>query len=92
MSGDLNGILQATEGQAFTYRGWLFLCSAEVMAGEMFRPVVTCVGGPSFTERSVLPNDTDEIAYRTEREALRHAEQQAVRWVHDRTGSGQAQF
>jgi hypothetical protein len=39
-----------------------------------------------------LPPDTEEVGYATKQEALRHAEQQAMRWVHDRTGTGQAQF
>ncbi|BEP57757.1 hypothetical protein GmRootV118_50010 [Variovorax sp. V118] len=39
-----------------------------------------------------LPPDTDNVAYGSEAEALRHAEQQAVRWAHDRTGDGQGRF
>lgn len=30
--------------------------------------------------------------YGTEAEAIRQAKQQAMRWVHDRTGDGQAQL
>jgi hypothetical protein len=39
-----------------------------------------------------LPSDTDNDAYGSEAEALRHAEQQAIRWAHDRSGDGQGQF
>nr|WP_251010447.1 hypothetical protein [Variovorax paradoxus] len=62
------------------------------MNGSMFRPVAVLVDGPVDLKEAELPNDTDEVAYRTEAEALRHAEQQAMRWVHDRTDTGQAQF
>jgi hypothetical protein len=50
--------------------------------------------GPDEPEKveETLPEDTEEIVYASEAEALRHAEQQAIRWVHDRTGTGQAQF
>jgi hypothetical protein len=41
---------------------------------------------------SQLPSDTDNVAYGSEAEALRHAEQQAIRWVHDRTGGGQGEL
>jgi hypothetical protein len=81
-----------TEGQPFAYRGWLFLCSTEQMPGDTFRPVAVCVGGPSVEGKIELPNDTSEFAYATAAEALRHAEQQATRWVHDRTGTGKTQL
>ncbi|SDC23918.1 hypothetical protein SAMN05444679_10218 [Variovorax sp. CF079] len=38
------------------------------------------------TEQIALPEDSDP--YASAPEAWRHAEQQAVRWVHDRTGDG----
>lgn len=82
----------ATEGRPFAYRGWLFLCGTEPMPGNTFKPVAICVGGPSVTRKIELPNDTSEFAYATAAEALRHAEQQAVRWVHDRTGTGKTQL
>ncbi|MDM0002740.1 hypothetical protein QTI24_29370 [Variovorax sp. J22P240] len=47
---------------------------------------------PADEEETQLPNDTEEIVYGTEAEAIRHGEQQAMRWVHDRTGDGQGQF
>jgi hypothetical protein len=77
---------------SFVYRGFEFRCSAEPMKTGMFRPVAVLRKGPSGLSELALPSDTDEVGYATKQEALRHAEQQAVRWVHDRTGSGQAQF
>jgi hypothetical protein len=77
---------------SFTYRGFEFFCSAEPMDTGMYRPVAVLRKGPSDLEGLTLPPDTDEVGYATKQEALRHAEQQAVRWVHDRTGTGQSQF
>jgi hypothetical protein len=81
-----------SNGHSFAYRGFRFSLRAEPMNETMFRPVALLVDGPADLQGSALPNDTGEVAYRTESEALRHAEQQAMRWVHDRTGTGQAQF
>lgn len=75
----------------FVYRGYRFVCSTRPM-GEGFRPTVVCLTGEGGSGEIALPDDTDEIAYATRKEAQRHAEQQAMRWVHDRTGTGQAQF
>jgi hypothetical protein len=62
------------------------------MGTGVYRPEVTCLGqGPGAPETR-LPDDTDEIGYATQAEALRHAQQQAMRWVHDRTGDGQGQL
>lgn len=75
----------------FSYRGRLFLCRAERLDDQTYRPVVTC-RAPSVGEDDVrLPADTDNVSYGTEAEALRHAEQQAMRWVHDRTEGAQGQ-
>lgn len=76
----------------FTYRGWFFVCRAERIDDQTYRPVVRCQRHGNQDEDIELPNDTDEVSYGTEAEALRHAEQQAMRWVHDRTGDGQGQF
>jgi hypothetical protein len=72
---------------AFAYRGRAFLCSTVRTPEGMFRPVVTCVGS-SLCADTMLPQDTEP--YRTEAEALRHAEQQAERWAdeQDRDGRG----
>ena len=77
---------------SFVYRDFEFFCSAEPMETGIYRPVVVLRSGPLGEAGSTLPSDTDEVGYATKQEALRHAEQQAVRWVHDRTGTGQAQF
>lgn len=73
---------------AFAYRGHAFLCGVKMEGPETFRPVTIRMsdGGGQTT----LPPDTE--SYGTEAEALRHAEQQAMRWVNDRTGDGQGQF
>ncbi|NVM91549.1 hypothetical protein FHT32_005228 [Variovorax sp. SG517] len=75
----------------FSYRGRLFLCRAERLDDQTYRPVVIC-RTPSAGEDDIeLPADTDNASYGTEAEALRHAEQQAMRWVHDRTEGAQGQ-
>lgn len=76
----------------FVYRGWRFAYGARRMNTGVYRPEVVCLGQEPDAQETVLPNDTDEIAYATEAEALRHAQQQAMRWVHDRTGDGQGQL
>ena len=63
---------------AFAYRGWSFLCGAQPDGNETFLPVVMCVGAIPGRQTE-LPRDTE--AYATEAEALRHCEQQAIRWV-----------
>ena len=75
----------------FTYRGWFFLCRAERIDDQTYRPVVRCQRHGNTDQDIELPADTDNASYATEAEALRHAEQQAMRWVHDRTGDGQGQ-
>ena len=78
---------------SFAYQDFEFFCSAEPIPTGVSRPTAVLTkaagGGPT---RFTLPADTDEIGYATKQEALRHAEQQALRWVHDRTGTGQAGF
>ena len=76
----------------FTYRGWFFLCRAERIDAQTYRPVVRCQRRGDMEEDIELPPDTDNISYATEAEALRHAEQQAMRWVHDRTSDGRGQM
>jgi hypothetical protein len=79
----------------FSYLGWWFSCGAEQVDGQTFRPMVFCRaygGGDAEGPEHRLPPDTDNVAYGSEPEALRHAEQQAIRWAHDRSGDGQGQF
>jgi len=66
--------------QAFAYRGRAFLCGAQPDDHGTFLPVVICVGDAPGRQTE-LPRDTE--AYSTAAEALRHAEQQAQRWVHE---------
>ena len=80
-----------SDGHFLEYRGFRFELRAEPVPGG-YQPIVVVVRTPADEEETQLPNDTEEIVYGTEAEATRHAEQQAMRWVHDRTGDGQAQF
>ncbi len=75
------------EDRPFTYRGCHFICSASAAAGSLYQPHVLYQHGLGGLEQMALPLDTEP--YASAAEALRHAEQQAVRWVHDRTGDGQ---
>lgn len=74
----------------FTYHGCTFTCSVVKTSADLFAPHVRYESGLSGVEQMALPEDTDP--YASEAEAMRHAEQQAVRWVHDRTGDGQGRF
>lgn len=76
---------------SFAYRGYPFFIGAEPAPGDTFRPVVFELSGVGEGQRTRLPDDTDNAAYATRDEALRHAEQQAERWVHDRSGSNVGQ-
>jgi len=80
-----------SDGHSLEYRGFRFELRAEPVRGG-YQPVVVLVRSPAAQEETQLPSDTEEIAYGTEAEATRHAEQQAMRWVHDRTGDGRGQF
>ncbi|MDP9900762.1 hypothetical protein [Variovorax ginsengisoli] len=74
----------------FLYHGCTFTCSAVQTATNLFTPHVRYEHGLPGLEQMALPVDT--APYLSADEALRHAEQQAVRWVHDRTGDGQGRF
>ena len=79
-----------------SYRGWRFQYQARRTSSGFYEPVVQRLcgqpGGADLPRPEALPNDTEEIAYSFEEEALRHAQQQAIRWVNDRSGTGQGQF
>ncbi|VWX62480.1 conserved hypothetical protein [Burkholderiales bacterium 8X] len=77
-------------GHPFVYRGFHFVCRAEPQVSGVYRPLVTLLQGGQDGEKMALPQDIDP--YNTEQEALRHAEQQAMRWVHDRSGDPRGQF
>lgn len=74
----------------FSFAGRTFVCAARRNATGMYQPVVICQANDSQGGVTELPSDTEP--YLTVAEALRHAEQQAVRWMHDRTGDGQGRF
>ena len=63
----------------FVYRGYHFICSAEKERPGQFRPVVVRqLGWPS---EKLVPLMNDADLCRTEAEAVRHAEQQAMHWA-----------
>lgn len=74
----------------FIYRGCSFICSVEQIAPDGFQPHVLYEHGLPTVEQIALPSDAEP--YGSAAEAHRHAQQQAMRWVHDRTGGGQGQF
>ncbi|SFQ29400.1 hypothetical protein SAMN05216567_113107 [Variovorax sp. OK605] len=73
----------------FVYRGSVFSCTPLPCLGGTFGVRVRYLSG-ALASAEDLPEDAEP--YRSEAEALRHGEQQAMRWVHDRTGEGQGQF
>jgi hypothetical protein len=75
------------QARPFAYKDCQFICSAKPAANGTFEPRVIYQGGIEAVRQVELPPDTD--AYASAAEALRHAEQQAVRWVNERTGEGQ---
>lgn len=79
-----------TSDHRFDYHGCTFTCSVVETATGLFASHVRYEHGISGVEQIILPEDTDP--YASSAEALRHAEQQAVRWVHDRTGDGRGRF
>lgn len=63
----------------FVYQGYHFQCSAEREGPGRYRPVLLRkLPWPSEELRPLL---SDADTCRTEAEALRHAEAQAMRWV-----------
>lgn len=79
----------ADDPQHFHYRGCVFSCTALPCPGGTFGVRVRYLSGAHGPAED-LPEDTEP--YRSEAEAQRHGQQQAMRWVHDRTGDGQGQF
>ena len=80
-----------SDGHSLEYRGFRFELRADPVRGG-YQPAVLLVRTPADEEETLLPCDTEEVAYGTEAEAIRHGEQQSMRWVHDRTGDGRGQF
>jgi len=82
--------MNTTLDRSFSYRNCNFTLAVLGTASGAFLPTAHYESGLPGVAAMTLPLDTD--AYAAEAEAWRHAEQQAVRWVHDRTGDGQGQF
>ena len=75
---------------SFNYQDFYFRFELNQSADHYFQSRVFCIKGPLIEEAIELLPDT--APYRTEAKALRHAEQHAVRWVHDRSGDPRGQF
>lgn len=72
-----------------TFGEHVFVCGAQRTSEGLYRAVVIRrAAGPNGMAQ--LPPDVEP--YASVREALRHTEQQALRWSNDRTGNGQARF
>ncbi|MET0544061.1 MAG: hypothetical protein ABWZ88_20145 [Variovorax sp.] len=82
--------MDALLDRSFEYRGARFCLSVSAKGPALFQPAVQYEGGIAGLERIALPEDSDP--YGSAEEAWRHAQQQAVRWVHDRIGDGQGRF
>ncbi|MEJ8826824.1 hypothetical protein WKW80_33290 [Variovorax humicola] len=76
--------------EPFSFSGCDFMCTAYRVDHTTFQPRVLYLRGMANVQQAELPPGTDP--YASAAEALRHAEQQAIRWVHDRTGDGQGRF
>jgi hypothetical protein len=74
----------------FEYRGCQFTFCIVPRGPDAYEPHVLYRYGLPGLEQMALPQDTE--AYAGVDEAVRHAQQQAVRWVHDRTGDAQGRF
>ena len=66
----------------FVYRGYHFVCSTEKEGRAQYRPILIRELGWPSEKRVLLMNDADLC--RTEAEALRHAEEQAIKWADSR--------
>lgn len=66
-----------------------FICRAEPDGSGRYLARLDYAGGPAFIADE-LP--ADELGHGSAEEALRQAQLQAMRWVHDRTGDAQGQF
>lgn len=79
----------STPESNFSYRGCRFACTTQRTGANIYVARVQHLQGLGDLEGYELPQDADP--YSTEAEALRHAEQQAIRWVNDRTRDGRGQ-
>lgn len=81
MTATLPGLSKET---TFIYQGFQFICGVDPVGPELFQPRVMYESG--LPGVAATPLQDDAAPYRTMAEAQRHAEQQAIRWVHDRQG------
>ena len=79
-----------SDGHSLKFRGFRFALGTEPATGG-YLPVVILEQGLGADPGTRLPIDTEERVYASEAEATQHAEQQAIRWVNDRTGMGNVQ-
>ena len=70
--------------RSFMYQNFHFTVVVESMATGLFLARVRCLSAPDGQEPAVLPPNANP--YGSEEEAMRHGEQQAMQWVHERTG------
>lgn len=88
-SGDLFQLDE--ERHLLSYRGFRFEYGIERTSSGLYRPLARHLPESPGDSEFLLPDDTEEIAYATEAEAERHAQQQVLRWVNDRTGHRHSQ-
>jgi hypothetical protein len=74
----------------FIYGGCRFVCQVEHVLDDAFQPHVRYESGMPGVAATALQDDTQP--YTTMAEASRHAQQQAIRWVHDHQGDGAGRF
>ena len=82
--------MQLTDDRFFEYHDCEFVISVEHTDRDLFLPHVRYLLGLPNLNQLALPVGVNP--YASAEEARRHGEQQAVRWVHDRTGDGQGRF
>jgi hypothetical protein len=75
----------------FSFAGRAFVCAALRTDTGLFQPVVM-YQAKADEGGGVMHLPFDSEPYETVAEALRHGEQQVVRWMHDCTSNGQGRF
>lgn len=79
------------EHHLLRYRGYRFEYGVQRTSSGLYKPLARHLADSQGNGDFLLPDDTEEIAYATEAEAERHAQQQVLRWVNDRTGQRHSQ-
>ncbi len=78
------------EDRHFVYQRCHFICSAKVAGDGRYQPSILYQYGLNGLEQMMLPIDSGP--YGSAVEAHRHAERQAIRWVHDRAEDEKGRF